>query len=203
MSHTPRGQTPERRAYMKAYCESRPKRDRRAYKAAYDASHKDENAAYRAATKEHKKASAAEHYRANREIRLAQVKEYTLANYAKVMAYHARYARENREKVNAWGATAKARRRARLSGNGGSHTLAERLDKFDRLGNVCFYCLEGGKMSIDHDIPIARGGTDNIDNILPACPSCNRRKSKRTSSEYLQIIKASAPACQSTATVRV
>lgn len=189
MTKIPRGQTPERKAYMKAYCESHPKRDRRAYKAAYDAAHGEQNSAYRAANAERIKEQRKAFYLANRERCLAKIKAYTAANYAQVMAYHARYAKENRDKVNAWGATTTARRRARLAGSGGSHTLAERLEKFATLGNVCFYCHEPGKLSIDHDIPIARGGTDNIDNILPACLPCNRRKHKRTSAEYLQIIR--------------
>ena len=78
-----------------------------------------------------------------------------------------------------------SRRRARKAGNGGSHTLQERVGKFAALGNVCYYCGCDGPLTVDHDIPIARGGTDNIDNILPACSSCNYRKHTRTAQEFI------------------
>ena len=73
----------------------------------------------------------------------------------------------------------------RKAGNGGTHTLAERQAKFARLGNVCFYCGVAQELTIDHDIPLVRGGTDDIANILPACRSCNSRKNKRTATEFL------------------
>lgn len=174
---------------MKAYTESHPKRDRSAYKAAYDAAHAEEIAAYVLRNKERNDAYQAAYYVANRDRILSRVKAHTEANYGRIMEYHARYAVENREKVNAWGASTKCRRRARLAGGGGSHTIAERQEKFAKLGNICFYCGTGGKLTIDHDVPIARGGSDNIGNILPACGSCNRRKSKKTAMEFLAMIR--------------
>lgn len=33
-----------------------------------------------------------------------------------------------------------------------------------------------GKWEVEHSIPQAKGGTDNLNNLLPACVSCNREK---------------------------
>jgi len=72
MMQIPRGQTPERRAYMQAWNLAHPARDRRAYKAAYDAAHRTEHAAFRAAHRERLAAAKAVWYRANRARVLAR-----------------------------------------------------------------------------------------------------------------------------------
>lgn len=83
------------------------------------------------------------------------------------------------------------RRRARKAGNGGSHTIDQRREKFTLLGDVCYYCGIPGKMTVDHLIPISRGGTDDIENIVPACLLCNARKNNKTAEEFFEIINTS------------
>lgn len=192
----PRGQTTERQAYMKQYCATHPKRDRRAYKKAYDESHRAESIAYRISRGDELKAQKRAYYAATRERSLKRVKEYSDKNKAKILAYQADYYKTNTERVKSnVRAYRKSnpdkkthlenRRRASKFMNGGSHTLPDRLAKFQRLGNICFYCRQPKKLSIDHDIPLSRGGTDDIDNILPACRSCNSKKHDRTAIEFL------------------
>ena len=82
------------------------------------------------------------------------------------------------------------RRRVSLRGNGGTHTEAEWQEKLDLLGNVCIYCGESKPLTRDHKVPLSRGGTDDIMNIVPACRSCNSRKRTRTSMEFLGLTKA-------------
>ncbi|HEY8807173.1 MAG TPA: HNH endonuclease, partial [Candidatus Limnocylindria bacterium] len=36
----------------------------------------------------------------------------------------------------------------------------------------------------DHRAPLSRGGRNTIENILPACRSCNRRKRTKTEDEF-------------------
>jgi 5-methylcytosine-specific restriction endonuclease McrA len=196
MMKIPRGQTPERRAYMKAYAESHPRPDRRAYKAAYDAAHKEEARAYREANKVRLRAQKAALHIKQREANIARANAWIVANKERFLAYRRKYYAENKDKIKAWHAPwglanadkrvlYASRRRAKKAGNGGSHTLAERREKFASLGNVCFYCFQQTKLTVDHDIPIVRGGTDNIDNILPACEACNKSKGTLTAQEFI------------------
>lgn len=43
------------------------------------------------------------------------------------------------------------------------------------LKDPCAYC-GGPAMEIDHIVPISDGGTSQIDNLAPACRSCNAAK---------------------------
>ncbi len=76
-----------------------------------------------------------------------------------------------------------ANRQARLRQNGGSFTSKEwrRL-----LAGYDFTCLCCGKrepeikLTADHVVPLAKGGTNFIDNIQPLCLSCNTSKGVKT-----------------------
>jgi len=76
-------------------------------------------------------------------------------------------------------------RRARKRGAKGSFTLEEWQAKLKEYHYRCAYCGKtqaqhiretGQKLHKDHIIPLKMGGTNYIDNIVPACRSCNSRK---------------------------
>lgn len=65
----------------------------------------------------------------------------------------------------------------RKRGSGGSHTLEEWLDMLEEHRHCCHYCGERfERLERDHVIPISKGGTDYISNIVPACRICNAKK---------------------------
>lgn len=80
--------------------------------------------------------------------------------------------------------------RARKIAANGSFTGAEWLELLSRSGYVCAYCGGPGPLEADHRVPLARGGTNFIDNILPACRSCNGRKHKMTEEEFRRRLAA-------------
>lgn len=73
----------------------------------------------------------------------------------------------------------------------------EELNKiYDKNDGHCWHCNkklsfinygklgEKGAWEVDHSIPLSRGGTDHLNNLVPACIKCNRTKSNLTSKEF-------------------
>lgn len=56
----------------------------------------------------------------------------------------------------------------------------------------CFYCgieLNYSNFSIDHKIPVVKGGTNCNENLVACCLYCNSRKKTKTAEEYLEELK--------------
>ncbi len=55
------------------------------------------------------------------------------------------------------------------------------------FGNVCYYCKKGNlPLTLDHVIPLSKGGSHTYSNIVPACKSCNCRKQARPVELFLR-----------------
>src|SRR5690606_31185675 len=53
------------------------------------------------------------------------------------------------------------------------------------LKDPCVYC--GGEAdTVDHMLPVSRGGTRDRDNLAPACWACNQEKADRTVAEWMK-----------------
>ena len=76
------------------------------------------------------------------------------------------------------------RRRARELNAPGHFTTKEWLDLVAAYDGRCAYCGEVGPLHAEHRTPLFRGGSNDIANILPACPSCNLKKSTSTEREF-------------------
>lgn len=47
--------------------------------------------------------------------------------------------------------------------------------------NICPYCFNKmDKYVMDHITPMATGGTDDHDNLIPCCDECNKKKSSHS-----------------------
>lgn len=122
-----------------------------------------------------------------RRWRIAHPEEHSAKNrlyYARHreerLAHTALYHREHPEVVLAkW-----QNYRARKLAADGSFTSGEWLALVGLYQGCCAYCGETGTLEADHRIPLARGGSNGIENILPACRRCNARKHLLTDEEY-------------------
>lgn len=50
----------------------------------------------------------------------------------------------------------------------------------------CHYCrrrVDPAHLTMDHVVPLARGGRSTKGNVVPACPACNRAKQLATPAE--------------------
>jgi len=54
---------------------------------------------------------------------------------------------------------------------------------------TCMYCGNTESLTIDHVIPVSRGGKSSFDNCVAACTECNSTKSDRTPSEAKMYLK--------------
>lgn len=109
--------------------------------------------------------------------------EYSRAHSAENVARACKWAKENPEKAKELGVRRYHRRRARLENlpYGFSKADWEQCKAFftDSDGTHCAYCGRVMKrLTQDHVVPAYSNGGYTKDNIIPACHSCNCRKSR-------------------------
>ena len=78
-----------------------------------------------------------------------------------------------------------ARRRANKKNNGEYKLTKKELTKL--YSSNCFYCGKNKSIEIDHVIPLSRGGTHSIGNLVSACRNCNARKNNKTIMEWRKL----------------
>ncbi len=107
-------------------------------------------------------------------------------NKKKVREYSRRWRQQALAKNPRFYADRERDRRARKLGTKGRHTK----DEWDKLvvefGHRCAYCLSPADLTEDHLVPLARGGSDFIENILPACRQCNEAKGARDTANFIR-----------------
>lgn len=53
---------------------------------------------------------------------------------------------------------------------------------------ICYYCekhVDVSELTMDHKVPIARGGSSSRENIVPSCKACNTDKGSKTTIETI------------------
>lgn len=151
------------------------------------------------------RAANREWYAANQEARRAYRKAYGAANGDALRArererQRQEYAQDPKKFNNymrAWRAhnPTKARAYVRVSGikrravaTDAHFTVEEWLALLEEYSSQCGYCGAIGSLEADHRTPLCRGGSNTIDNIIPACRHCNRRKHQKTEAEFRRLL---------------
>lgn len=124
------------------------------------------------------KQKAKERYMANAEQRREKTRAWIAANREHKRLKDSEYQKSHPEVYRA----SAARRKARIRQNGIYAISQKELRKI--YASPCIYCGSTKRIEADHVIPIARGGTHSIGNLVPACKSCNASKQERTITEW-------------------
>ena len=146
--------------------------------------------AWRAKNKERVQELNREYYEANRDERLEYHRTYRNANkeyFAEQMRkfrqnnpeYHARVMREWSQRHPDKVRERDRARRARKLGNGGTFTHQEWEAIKQRYNYICLRCGRREpdiKLTVDHIMPLIKGGRHSAENIQPLCKSCNSAK---------------------------
>ena len=125
------------------------------------------------------------------EVRRRRERERTRRRYvsdpAAWLARQKDWRQRNPEKAHAYVRRSHSKRRDASKAD--SFTTAEWLALLEQHAGRWAYCGSNVQIEIDHRVPLIRGGSNTIENILPACRSCNRRKNRRTEEEFRELLE--------------
>jgi 5-methylcytosine-specific restriction endonuclease McrA len=88
------------------------------------------------------------------------------------------------KKPRATGSKARKARIRQMVKDFSTQDWTEVLTFFD---NRCAYCGEATELQQEHFLPVHLGGSYTPDNIIPACKTCNARKSNKDPFDYLVV----------------
>ena len=63
---------------------------------------------------------------------------------------------------------------------------------FESVNGRCVYCGAKADLTLDHVVPLSRGGTHTLENLVGACFSCNSSKGNKLIEEWLIVVDEDA-----------
>ncbi len=143
--------------------------------------------------REKRRVQAAQWRAENPEAAKAVAAKYRAANREKIREYGARYYSENRalkqEQFRRWAAANPERALSITQGRRARKRAAKTYyisprDLRRLRSRPCIACGSTDKLSIDHLIPLSRGGSHGIGNVATLCQPCNSSKRELTWFEW-------------------
>lgn len=113
-------------------------------------------------------------------------RKWKKANPEAVKASSARYQKNNPH----IGQLATQRRRARKAGAEGLYTQADVVRIFKAQKGRCAACGDRKKLTVDHIVPLNKGGSNWPSNLQGLCLSCNCSKSDKDPLEFMRLMGA-------------
>lgn len=142
------------------------------------------NKIYYYSNKEKVKETRKEYYKNNTE----KVKKYELINKEKRKEQRKQWVENNREKIRKYAIADSHNRRQKIKETGLKIKTEDICSLFNQQGEICFYCkktFSKKELTIDHYIPISKGGLHTIENIRIACKYCNSSKHAKMPEEWM------------------
>lgn len=66
-------------------------------------------------------------------------------------------------------------------GNRGGHRSSAMRERVLREEPICYYCGDAPSVQVDHETPLAEGGSSERSNLHGACAGCHQAKTSRES----------------------
>lgn len=121
------------------------------------------------------------YYAKNSDVAKARANVWASVNVGKRKDIESRYRKRNRTAQNLRTQNYRARKRAVSDGWDVTPEWWNHL--LEMFGGKCGYCRTPGKLTLEHVIPLSRGGLHTPDNVIPACGACNYAKAAQTPDE--------------------
>jgi len=106
-------------------------------------------------------------------------KKLTKEQYRKMLDRQNRWNQENKEIIK----ERKMRRKILKLSNGIFNILPKEIKRL--YNSECVFCKNKNDITLDHVIPLTRGGTHSVGNLQPLCKSCNSSKNNKLMIEWL------------------
>lgn len=133
--------------------------------------------------RESTRASYKKHYEANKEKIIAKTAEYAKEHPDIKIKSVRKWQKNNPEKVLA---IFKRREMRKRNVEINDLTIEQWEEIKIQFNYLCAYCGRSGfKLTMDHISPISRGGNHTVNNLVPACRSCNASKGSKDLLHFL------------------
>ena len=139
-------------------------------------------AKYRATRRYELSAKQRERYRQNPDYTSQYSRQWRAANRERKNAGERARRLRNWERSSQLSRITKAKRRDHVAG--ARYRLCDWQALCTWFGDKCLCCHEAKPITVDHVIPLARGGTNTIENLQPLCDRCNKSKGARRTTDY-------------------
>lgn len=117
-------------------------------------------------------------YAANKKVAVERQRQYYIANVKRIRENILAWQKANPDKYRAVRIATKQRRRARERGADGSYSAADIRTLLKAQNCLCAACQRNitKDYSVDHVMPLARGGSNDPSNLQLLCVPCNATK---------------------------
>jgi len=163
---------------LKEYNEAH-KQEKQEYHKKYHAMHREEQRVNKQRWREN-----------NREKRREQGRRYYAKHSAKLKEKHRQWRKNSPQRMVVHAANYKARKRSAM----GTHTEADIEAQFKRQKGHCYYCkcrmtkvpYQPNSATVDHIVPLDRGGLNDPSNLVIAFFTCNSSKGNKLPHEWVR-----------------
>lgn len=139
---------------------------------------------YQLENKESIKLKKSHYYKRNKDYINEKNKEYYRKNKNKIYVSNNKWRKENPDKYKLITMNATQRRLSKKRSLISTFTLKQWQHCLTHFNHSCAYCGGVENLEQEHVIPVSKGGHYTVDNIIPACRSCNASKNNKEFEEW-------------------